>query len=32
MPDPEIPGGGGKSMTAQGQTKKEGSHSHDSHK
>jgi hypothetical protein len=29
MPKPEIPGGGGKSMTAQGQTKKEGSHSHD---
>ena len=27
LPKPEIPGGGGKSMTAQGQTKKPGSHS-----
>lgn len=26
MPKPEIPGGGGKSKTAQGQTRKEGSH------
>lgn len=32
LPEPEIPGEGGKSMTAQGQTKKEGSHSHDRHK
>jgi hypothetical protein len=32
MPVPEIPGGGGKSMTAQGQTKKAGSHSHDRHR
>lgn len=31
MPKPEIPGGG-KSSTAQGQTKKPGSHSHDKHK
>lgn len=31
MPTPEIPGGGGKSMTAQGQTKKDGSHSQDRH-
>jgi hypothetical protein len=31
MPEPEIPGGGGKSMTAQGQTKKPGSHSQDRH-
>ena len=30
-PEPEIPGGGDKSRTAQGQTKKEGSHSHDRH-
>jgi len=32
LPEPEIPGQGGKSITAQGQTKKEGSHSHDRHK
>lgn len=32
LPEPEIPGGGGKSLTAQGQTKKPGSHSHDRHK
>jgi hypothetical protein len=32
LPEPEIPGGGGKSMTAQGQTKKDGSHSQDRHK
>jgi hypothetical protein len=31
-PKPEIPGGGGKSLTAQGQTKKDGSHSQDRHK
>jgi hypothetical protein len=31
MPEPEIPGGGGKSRTAQGQTKKPGSHSHNKH-
>lgn len=28
----EIPGGGGKSFEAQGQTKKDGSHSHDKHR
>ena len=32
LPKPEIPGGGEKSLTAQGQTKKPGSHSHDKHK
>src|SRR5262249_20130960 len=32
MPQPEIPGGGGKSDSAQGQTKKPGSHSHDKHR
>lgn len=32
MPEPEIAGGGGKSKTAQGQTKKPGSHSYDKHK
>lgn len=31
LPKPEIPGGGGKSA-APGQTKKEGSHSHDRHR
>jgi hypothetical protein len=31
-PEPGVPGGGGKSMTAQGQTKKDGSHSQDRHK
>ncbi len=32
MPTPGIPGGGEKSLNAQGQTKKPGSHSHDKHK
>ena len=32
LPEPGIPGEGGKSMTAQGQTKKDGSHSHDRHR
>ena len=32
MPKVEIPGGGGKSATAQGQTKKPGSHSQDKHR
>jgi len=32
LPKPDIPGGGEKSLTAQGQTKKPGSHSHDKHK
>jgi hypothetical protein len=32
MPAAEIPGEGGKSMTAQGQTKKPGSHSNDRHR
>jgi hypothetical protein len=31
IPDPGIPGGGGKSMTAQGQTKKPDAHSHKKH-
>src|SRR5262249_34784024 len=31
LPEEEIPGSAGKSMTAQGQTKKPGSHSHDKH-
>jgi hypothetical protein len=31
VPKAEIPGSGGKSMTAQGQTKKPGSHSHNKH-
>jgi hypothetical protein len=31
MPEPEIPGGGGKAMTAQGQTKKPDAHSHKKH-
>jgi hypothetical protein len=32
LPKQEILGGGEKSMTAQGQTKKPGSHSHEKHK
>jgi hypothetical protein len=31
IPEPGIPGGGGKSMTAQGQTKKPDAHSHKKH-